>query len=351
MTSAIILAGVASALLAALATLALARPALSPRMLWPALATTVAAALVTVVLGRLLGLGSLEFLLGMAAFALPVVLFLEAAAVASGADAFAQHVVALVWALVVFPVTALVPLLLTRDCLAPECGFEDFGAALPLLVSSSAFVLLAWLPAGVHERARVDRLSNRRAILAGVLLWIASAAWLAHLEGTVDEFTPRILLAAVVGPVAGAVGWLLVDLLRATRRSTGRSLMLGLVAGMVATLPGAVAVGLPWSPIVGLLAGGLASLVYSLGGVQDAGLASRFGLAVLVAAGIGFLAPPISGDTVGVIFSARGAVLSVPLIAFLGVAVFSLAVSAPVWVLVRRHAARERIPEQILAEP
>jgi hypothetical protein len=127
--------------------------------------------------------------------------------------------------------------------------------------------------------------------------------------------------------------------------------MLGLVAGMVATLPGAVAVGLPWSPIVGLLAGGLASLVYSLGGVQDAGLASRFGLAVLVAAGIGFLAPPISGDTVGVIFSARGAVLSVPLIAFLGVAVFSLAVSVPVWVLVRRHAARERIPEQILAEP
>jgi hypothetical protein len=346
----IVAVGVAASLVAAVAVLVLVHPVLRARMLWPALIATAASGILTVVVGRVTGLGSLEFLIGIAAFALPVVLLLESSAAASGADAFARRLLMLVWGLVVFPVSALVPLALTSGCLAPDCGFEDFGAALPLLVSSSAFVLLAWLPEGVHERVRLDRVSGRRAIVAGLVLWVASATWLAHLEGTVDEFTPRILLAALVGPVAGAVGWLVVDVLRGTRRSTARSLMLGLVAGMVATLPGAVSVGLPWSPIVGLLAGGLASLLYSLRSVQGTSLAARWGIATLAAAGVGFLAPPISGDTVGVIFAARAAVLSVPVLVFVGVTVFSAVVSVPVWVLVRRHAARERIPEQILVD-
>lgn len=342
--------GVAASVIAAAAVLVLVRPVLQVRMPWPALIATAASGILTVVLGRALGLASLEFLIGIAAFALPVVTLLEAAAAASGADTFARRLLMLVWGLVVFPASALVPLALTAGCLATDCGFEDFGAALPLLVSSSAFVLLAWLPAGVHERAVLDRVSGRRTIIAGLVLWASSAVWLAHLEGTVDEFTPRILLSAVVGPVAGAIGWLAADLLRNTLRSAARSLMLGLVAGMAATLPGAVSVGLPWSPIVGLIAGALASLLYSLRGVEGTSLAARWGIVMLVAAGIGFLAPPISGDTVGVIFAARATVLSVPLLVFAGVAVFSVVVSVPVWVLVRRHAARERIPEQILAD-
>lgn len=346
----IVVLGVGAALVAAVAVLGLVRPVLSGRMAWPALAAAVATAVIVVVAGRVLGVASVEFLIGISALALPVLLLLEAAAVASGADSFARWLLMLAWGVVIFPVSALVPLVLTAGCLAPDCGFEDFGAALPLFVSSSAFVLLAWLPAGVHERADLDRPSNRRAVIAGFVVWAAAAVWLVHLEGTIDEFTVRILISAVVGPAAGAVGWLLVDLLRATRRTTGRSLMLGLVAGMVAILPGAVSVGLPWSPVVGLLAGGAAALVYSARGSGSAGFAARWGITILVAAGIGFLAPPISGDTVGIIFSARAAVLTVPLLVFLGVTAFSIAVSAPVWVLVRRHAARERIPAEILAD-
>jgi hypothetical protein len=346
----IVVVGIAAALLAALAVMVLVRPVLGGRMLWPALAATVATAVVTIVTGTLAGIGSPEFVIGIAAFALPVLLLLEAAAIASGADTFARWLLMLAWGIVVFPVTALVPLALTSGCFAPECGFEDFGAALPLVVSSAAYVLLAWLPVGVHERAELDRASGRRTVAAGALLWLASAFWLAHLEGTVDEFTPRIAIAALVGPVAGAVGWLVVDLLRNTRRTTGRSLMLGLVAGMVATLPGAVSVLLPWSPIVGLLAGGLACLVYSLRSGATAGLASRWGATILVAAAVGFIAPAVSGETVGIIFAARAAVLQVPVLAFAGVAVFSILVSAPVWILVRRHAVRERIPREILVD-
>lgn len=350
----IVLVGVVSALAATVAIGALVRPALASaqtgRIAWPALAATAAAAVVIIALGRLLGLESLEFLIGIALFALPVLLLLEAAAIASGADMFARWLLMLSWGIVVLPVSALVPLALTRGCLAPSCGFEDFGAGLPLTVSAAAFVLLARLPSGVHERAPLDRASGRRILIAGLLFWVAAAVWLAHLEGTIDEFTPRILLSAVVGPLAGAVGWLVVDLLRDTRVTTGRSLALGLVAGMVAALPGAVTVAVPWSIIVGLLAGALSSLVYSLPRMRASGLAARWAVTILVAAAVGFVAPPISGETIGVIFAAQAVVLVVPLLMFSGVALFSVAVSAPVWVLVRRHAARERIPEGIVVD-
>lgn len=341
--------GVAAALLATAAVVVLVRPVLAARMTGPAAASALATAVVTIAVGWSLHLASPEFLLGISVFSLPVLLLLEAAAIASGADRFARWLLMLAWGVIVFPVSALVPLALTAGCLAPDCGFEDFGAGLPLLVSSGAFVLLAWLPAGVRERAELDRLSIRRALIAGLALWVAAAAWLVHLEGAFDEFTGRILVAALVGPLGGAVGWLLADILRNTRRSTVRSLLAGLVAGMVATLPGAVSVDLPWSVIVGVIAGGLASLIYSARGA-DAGLASRWGATILVAAAVGFLAPPVSGDTVGMIFTARAAVLTTPVLMFFAVAGFAVAVSAPVWVLVRRHAARDRIPAQILAD-
>ena len=46
----------------------------------------------------------------------------------------------------------------------------------------------------------------------------------------------------------------------------------------------------------------------------------------------------------------RASVLVTPLLTFFGVVAFAVAVSAPVWLLVRRHAARERIPDAIVVE-
>ena len=346
----IVVVGVLASLLATGAILVLVRPVLGSRMPWPALAVAGATAILTVAVGRLLGAASLEFLVGVSAFTLPVLVLLEAAAIASGADRFARWLVMMVWGLVVFPAALIVPLLATGDCLAPDCGFEDFGAALPLVVSSSAFVLLAWLPAGVHERSEPVRPSNSRAVAATGMLWLATIAWLVHLEGMIDAYSPRIALAALVVPVASALGWLAVDRVRNVPRSAGRSLALGLAAGMVVALPGAVSVGMPWAPIAGLLAGAAAALVFSVNERDVAGLAARWGMTVLTAIAVGFVAPAISGDTVGLIFAARAAVLTIPLLALLAVAAFSVAVSAPVWILVRRHAARERIPEQILVD-
>jgi len=116
--------------------------------------------------------------------------------------------------------------------------------------------------------------------------------------------------------------------------------------------------GAHWTPVfdsqpnlaVGAIAGCLASLAYSGRASAAAGIATRWGFVLLVASAVGFLAPAISGDTVGILFSAHLDVLSVPVLSFVGVSLLSLVVSAPVWVLLRRHASRERIPSAIRAD-
>lgn len=344
----IVVVGVLAALVAAGAMFMLLRPVFGDRVPWSAAAGALLTSAMTIGIGALTGAASLPFLIGVSAFTLPVLLLLEGAAIASGADRFARWLLLLVWGLVVFPTALLVPLVATRECLAPECGFEDFGGALPLIVSSSAYLLLAWLPAGVHERAEPSRPSSRRVLAAVGLLWLATIVWLAHLEGMIDDYTPRIALAAIVAPVASALGWLAVDRLRNIRRPVARSLVLGLAVGMVVAIPGAVSVGMPWSPIVGLLAGAAAALVFSVSERDVAGLATRWGMTVLVAVAVGFVAPAVSGDTVGLIFAARAVVLTVPVLVLVAVSAFAVAVSAPVWVLMRRHATRDRIPEQLL---
>lgn len=301
-----------------------------------ALIAAVAAVGVTVIAGLALDAAPVGFLVAMAAFSFPVLVLVEAAAVASGAGRVGRWVVLLSWALVVFPAAAVVPSALTSGCAAPECRIEDFGGVLPLVVSSAAFELLAALP--VAARTGATRLEHRvrarvLAALAGV--WVAFAVWLASLEGAVDEYIPRILLAAVLGPAAGSVGWALIEVLRQRRRPAPRSLALGLLAGMVAVTPSAASVGMPWLPVVGALAGALGALVF-VAPASGASLAPRIAASALVAALVGFLAPAVSGESVGVIFSGQLVGLVQPVIVFAAVAAFAVVVSLPIWMVVRR---------------
>lgn len=346
----LVLVGLLAAALATVALFTLARPIMDGRMVWPALGAAAVSALLTIGLGRLLDVAPLEYLIGIAGFAVPILVLLEAAAIGSGADRTGRWILMMVWGAIVLPLSALVPLWLTAACAGSDCELEDFGGALPLLVSSSAFVLLAWLPAGVVERADVDPHSNRRAMLSLLVLWVAGVVWLVQLEGAIDSFTPRILIAAVVGPIAGGIGWLIADRARGIPRPVPRSLVLGVVAGLAAVFPGAVSVAFPWTLAVGILAGALASIAYSGRASTSAGIATRWGFVLLVATAVGFVAPAIAGDTVGILFSARLDVLSVPILSFAGVTLFSLVVSAPAWVLLRRHASRERVPSAIRAD-
>ena len=350
MTVVAVVVGLASAALATVALLAIVRPVMSLRMTWPAVGAAAAGAAVTITVGLLTHAAPLPYLVGISAFAVPVLVLLEAATLISGADRLARWVFLLIWAVIVFPAAALVPLIATAGCGGTDCELQDFGGALPLLVSSSAFVVFAWLPAGMVETFRPDHVTAVRAVAGILLLWLAYVIWLADLEGAVDDYTVRILFAAGVGPVAAAVGWLVVDLARRVQRPPTRSLAFGLLAGMAATIPGAVTVAFPWSAIVGVLAGVIGAGVASSRAVSRAAFATRWGLVVLIATAVGFLAPSISGDTVGILFSGELDVLEVPVISFAAVTVFSLVVSAPAWILLRRHAARARIPAAIVSD-
>ena len=74
--------------------------------------------------------------------------------------------------------------------------------------------------------------------------------------------------------------------------------------------------------------------------VVAAGVATRWAVTIIVATAIGYFAPPVSGDTVGFLFSARIGGLVPPATAFIAVALLSLLASAPLWILLRRHATR-----------
>lgn len=320
--------------LATLAAFQLVRPVIGGRMIWPALGAALLTTLVTSLVGVLSGIARLDYLLGLAAFTLPVLVLLEAAAIGSGADRFARWTLMLVWGLVVFPAATLAPIAFTEPCRFSGCAFVDFGGALPLFVSSSAYVLLAWSP----RRARALPLARGQEAFAGVVgFWFAFGLWLASLEAAFDAYIPRILLAAAVGPGAAALGWLLVDRLKAVDRPLSRSLGFGFLAGIAATTSGAVTVSFPWSAVVGALAGIVAALIHATRPMTGAGPAPRWGLTLLGATAVGFLAPSVWGDTIGILFSAQVGAIAAPLVAFLGVAVGSALVSAPVWVLLRRR--------------
>jgi Amt family ammonium transporter len=343
MTTLFVAISFAAGALATLAIFQLVRPVFGGRMVWPALVAAVLTTSVTSILGLLTGAARLDYLLALSAFTLPVLVLLEAAAIASGADRLARWVLMLGWGLVVFPGAALIPLIVTAPCRFTGCGFEDFGGALPLFVSASAYVLLAWSPPGAVP---VSPVRGSEAI-AGVLgFWFAFAIWLTSLEAAPDAYIPRILLAGVVGPAAGALGWFLVDKAKAIGRPAIRSLGFGFFAGIAATASGAVIVSFPWSAVVGALAGIVAALIHASRPIAAGGTAPRWGLTLLGATAVGFLAPPISGDTVGILFSAQVGVLAPPLVAFFGVAVGAALVSAPVWVLLRRHQARREGAEE-----
>jgi len=322
------------ALCCAVMTGALVRMLRPPRVaeaLVRACAAVAGAASVTVSAGVLTGADTAAYFLASSFAVAPLSVLLGAAAQEArpGRRGVAWALV-LVWGLVVFPVCSVVPPLVFELCGASECRVEDFGGGLALLVSSAASVLLAW-------RAPADtvRESWARFALPVLVVWLAGALWLASLEGMIDSYTPRILLAAFVAPLGGAVAWMLVDVLRRAERHPLRSAADGVLAGLVAILPGAAGVSFPWSLAVGALAGAAAALVYNLRRLSSAGRAGHWALVVLASTAVGYLAPAVAGDSIGLLFSGRITALAPPTLAFLAVAAIGVLATVPIWALGR----------------
>ncbi len=326
---------IVAALCCAALTAALLRMLRPPRPLEAvarACAAAVLAAAVVVPAGWATGADTAEFLLASSFAAAPVAALLGAAAEeAAPGRRGPAWVLVLVWAGIVFPASAVLPPLLMSGCRA-ECRVEDFGGALALLVSAAAAALPAWRAAAVSREQ-----GEHGILLPTVVIWVSGSTWLASLEGVVDEYTPRILLAALVASLGGGAGWVLADLLRRTTTPPARSACYGLLAGLVAITPGAATISFPWSLVVGAMGGGLAALVFGWRRLASGGRAGHGALVVLASTAVGYLAPAVSGDTVGFLFTGRIGALLPPVAAFLAVAAFGALASAPAWALLRRR--------------
>jgi ammonia channel protein AmtB len=328
----------AAALCCALMTAALVRM-LRPRSpgeaVMRACVTAAGAAAVSVVAGTLTEADTAAFFLASSFAAAPVSVLLGAAAEeARPGRRGVAWALALVWGVLVFPVCAVIPPLVFGLCEASECRVEDFGGGLALLVSSAASVLLAWRAPADHARESWTRFA-----LPVLVIWVAGAFWLGSLEGVIDVYTARILLAALVAPVGGAAAWMLVDVLRRAERHPLRSAADGVLAGLVAIVPGAAGISFPWSLAVGALAGAVAALVYGLRRLSSAGRAGHWALVVLASTAVGYLAPAVSGDSIGLLFSGRIAALLPPMLAILAVAAIGVLVTAPIWAIGRRGSS------------
>ncbi|HWH27001.1 MAG TPA: hypothetical protein VNT53_10205 [Pseudolysinimonas sp.] len=333
--------GFAAALLATAAVLTLTRPIRGKWMSWPAVALGVASCVVTVGGGALAGL-PLAFPLGLGFWAIPTSVALASASAALGFSGRFAWAPMTGWALLVFPSTALVTMAVASGCGEASCRIDDFGGALPLAFTAVAFLLVS-RSAGIRMPSdpwTAHPTANRPIvqILAVLALWVAFILWLAHLEGVVDAYFPRILAGAVIGPLCAAIGWTVVDLLRGHRRPVIRSMMFGLLVGMPATLAGVATVGSPWGEIAAVAAGAVGALVLSIR--PHKWLAVRRATAAVGAATLmGFLASPIAGDMTGVLFTGNASGLAPPLFAVLVVIAWSVLVAWVSWATAR-FAAR-----------
>ena len=231
-----------------------------------------------------------------------------------------------VWSLIVYPACVIVPPLVFEMCHASECRVQDFGGGLALLVSAAAAVVLA-------RQTTTDAAPTGWAQLAMPVLgvWAAAVVWLASLEGVVDAYTPRILLAAVVAPIGGAIAWVVVDVLHGAAQHPLRSAADGVLAGIIAIVPGAASVSFPWSLMVGALAGAAGAIVFRLQPLASTGRVVRWALVVLTTAAIGYLAPAVVGDSLGFMFSGRITAVVPPALAFLAVVAVGVLATGPIW--------------------
>ena len=307
----------AAAAMTAIAVL-LARPKIEPPRVVAALIGGALATASTSAVGLAAGYDDAGFLISMSALAGAVAVPLFGLALASGASRRLGAAYALVWAALVLPVATVAPLAVA-EATGRASSIQDFGGALGLVVSAAAyaFVSARRSPLRVTPGTAVGTPALHIAAIA--VFWIAFAVWLSALEGAIDEYVPRLFFAALLAPVGGGIGWLLVDRLRATGELPRRSVRFGVLAGVAAVMSCAAAIPLSAVPVVGFLAGAIAGLVHAGRRLRRARVAVRTAAAAMTAGATGLLASAIIGERAGFVADANIQTLTTQVAAFTAV--------------------------------
>ncbi|WP_010202714.1 ammonium transporter [Salinibacterium sp. PAMC 21357] len=242
--------------------------------------------------------------------------------------------------------------------------FEPFGASIPLGVApidhGGALVMSVAVGAGMLAVLVVERKSLIRGarkevpvalgILALALVVVSWIGWLVGAEFAIDDTAGLIMVNGLVSAVAGAVGWIVVQLI-----SHGvvnlKSLAGGIVSGLIAVTAGAPLFTPVSAAVAGLITGAVAS-VFTVRRGSPLGNQLRFLVNThLIGGSLGVLSLGILATGSGFLFTGQTAIFQEQLLSVIATATWSFIVSSGCWWLLSRLGKRIRVPDKrILAE-
>jgi ammonia channel protein AmtB len=246
------------------------------------------------------------------------------------------------WTTLVFAPVALLVLYPTDVGLSATAGPLDLGGALPVhvAVGSGALVVLTlarrW---AVEDRSHV-RPRSWTLLVAGLVIWAGWILGFVGLELGLDSvITPRIIVNSLVAPVAGVVGWLIVQRV-GSAATTAFGAVAGLLSGLVSVAAGCAYFTPLWAGVTGLVAG-IATSAFVSGRIRRTGRHAWFIVGLhLLAGGIGLLMVGLFGLDLGFIYNGQTTLVEVQFVSILGVVVWGSLVSLGLWLLVRQAARR-----------
>lgn len=263
---------------------------------------------------------------------------------ATGAGIPVTIVFAGVWSVIVFVPTAITSF--GPVGVPGPLGVEaiDHGGSLAVNVAAGAAALGVLLATGSRSpHLRTATISRGTGVVAVVALCAGWVVWLAGIELAIDGMTPGILLNGVVGALGGAVGWLVVQLIR-HQSMTLAAVAAGLVSGLVSVTAGASLFTPVSAAAAGILAGG-AACIFTLRRVGSSRRQQWFVVGshlIAGAVGIGVLGLLASG--MGFLFTGQLGLIQNQVLGTVLVAGYSTAVSFVLWFVLKRISARAPRP-------
>ncbi|MGV8851871.1 MAG: ammonium transporter [Rhodoglobus sp.] len=242
--------------------------------------------------------------------------------------------------------------------------FEPFGASVPLGLSpidhGGALVMSVAVGAGMFAVLVVERKSLIRGprmfvpmplgVIALVVVVISWIGWLVGAEFAVDDTAGLIILNGVVSAIAGAVGWVAVQLISHGVISL-KSLAGGLVSGLIAVTAGAPLFTPVSAAVAGLIAGA-AACVFTVRRGSPLGNQLRFLVNThLLGGGLGVVSLGVLATGSGFLFTGQTEIFQEQLLSVVATASWSFVVSSGSWWLLSKVGRRVRLGRvRVLAE-
>lgn len=218
----------------------------------------------------------------------------------------------------------------------------DHGGALAVFVApASAAVAVLVIERGRKARTTLEAYPTAP-VWTTIAMWAGWVLALVCLELAIDEVTPQIVLNALLAPVFGVLGWLVIQRVH-HQVSTVAGAAAGLVTGLAGITAGAAFVDPLWASVTGFGAAAL-SAAFVHRRVRLSQLESWFIVgAHLVAPVTGLALLGLFASGIGFVFSGQISLAQAEFVSIVVTIAYSVVVSALLWLLLRFTLARRAI--------